>query len=171
MRQTSPLAFPQTCSSTLQSTCWLGSTCLTTGTLPWCVLQRNVCMAVLLCVSLYCPAAQLYLAACIVAPLWRLSWAGLSCWPCPAMCKCLRVYCLCACVWLQVSELLGSMTPDAARLDLCTRQYEETKATVLAGMPGAAAGSEPWFNFAFVEAELPAELRHRCVWVRAGVRQ
>ena len=73
------------------------------------------------------------------------------------------------CGWLQVSKLLGSMTPDAARLDLCTRQYEETKAAVLAGMPGAAAGSEPWFNFSFMKAELPAELRQRCVcvWVLA----
>ena len=77
-------------------------------------------------------------------------------------CVCLR--------WLQVSELLGSMTPDAVRLDLCTRQYEEAKAAVLAGMPGAVAGSEPWFNFPYVEAELPAEMRQRCVWVCAGRR-
>lgn len=60
------------------------------------------------------------------------------------------------------------MTPGAVRLDLCTRQYEEAKAAVLAGMPGAAAGSEPWFNFPYLEAELPAELRQRCVWVCAG---
>ena len=74
---------------------------------------------------------------------------------------------MCARLWravcLQVSELLDSMTPDAARLDLCTRQYEEAKAAVLASMPGAAVGSEPWFNFSFVAAELPGELRQR--WV------
>ena len=63
---------------------------------------------------------------------------------------------------LQASELLHGMTPDAVRLDLCTRNYEAVSAAVLSGMPTAAAGTEPWFNFEYVEAQLPEELRQRC---------
>ena len=52
------------------------------------------------------------------------------------------------------------MTPDAVRLDLCTRQYEEAKAALLAqGWPGAADGQEPWFGFPYLQAQLPEELR------------
>lgn len=60
----------------------------------------------------------------------------------------------------QVTELLSGMTPDAVRLDLCTRQYEEAKAALLAtGWPGAADGQEPWFGFPYVQAQLPDDLR------------
>lgn len=51
------------------------------------------------------------------------------------------------------------MTPQAVRLDLCTRQYEEAKSGLLAkGWPGAADGQEPWFGFPYVQAQLPADL-------------
>ena len=70
------------------------------------------------------------------------------------------------------------MTPDAVRLDLCTRSYEGAKRSMQAlvaaaaaagakaggGTAGAAAvaeGTEPWFDFPFVEAQLPASLRER----------
>lgn len=55
------------------------------------------------------------------------------------------------------------MTPDAVRLDLCTRSHEVCAAAVR-GWPGAAVGDEPWFNFPYVEAQLPEELRQR--WAR-----
>ncbi|KAL4440115.1 hypothetical protein ABPG75_003116 [Micractinium tetrahymenae] len=58
-----------------------------------------------------------------------------------------------------VTELLQGMTPDAVRLDLCTRGYEEAKQAVLGGLAGAQEGREPWFDFPYVEAPLPAELR------------
>ncbi len=59
----------------------------------------------------------------------------------------------------QVTELLSGMTPEAVRLDLCTRQYEEAKAGLLAqGWPGAADGQEPWFGFPYVQAQLPEDL-------------
>lgn len=58
------------------------------------------------------------------------------------------------------------MTPDAVRLDLTTRQYADTRAALLAkGWPGAVPGSEPWFGFDFVEAQLPDDVRNRCVGV------
>ncbi|EFN52789.1 hypothetical protein CHLNCDRAFT_138430 [Chlorella variabilis] len=56
------------------------------------------------------------------------------------------------------TELLQGMTPDAVRLDLCTRSHEVCAAAVR-GWPGAAVGDEPWFNFPYVEAQLPEELR------------
>ena len=58
------------------------------------------------------------------------------------------------------------MTPDAVRLDLCTSAYDDVKAAVLAGMPGAGGGTEPWFNFPYTEAPLPADLRLR--WAGLG---
>lgn len=59
----------------------------------------------------------------------------------------------------QVTELLNGMTPSAVRLDLCTRQYDETKAALLAkGWPGAADGQEPWFGFPYVQGQLPEDL-------------
>ncbi len=61
----------------------------------------------------------------------------------------------------QATELLAGMTPDAVRLDLCTHAYDSAAAAVLAGMPGASAGTGPWFNFPYTEAQLPAELRQR----------
>lgn len=58
-----------------------------------------------------------------------------------------------------VTELLNGMTPSAVRLDLCTRQYDETKAALLAkGWPGAADGQEPWFGFPYVQGQLPEDL-------------
>lgn len=55
------------------------------------------------------------------------------------------------------------MTPDAVRLDLCTRGYDAAAAALLAaGWPGAEEGTEPWFNFPYVQAQLPADLRQRC---------
>lgn len=66
----------------------------------------------------------------------------------------------------QVTELLAGMTPDAVRLDLCTRGYDAARQSVLGGLAGAKEGREPWFDFHYVEAPLPAELRQR--WVEAG---
>lgn len=64
---------------------------------------------------------------------------------------------------MQATQLLEGMTPDAVRLDLCTRQYDTAAAALLgSGWPGAAAGQEPWFGFPYVAAQLPADLRQRC---------
>lgn len=51
------------------------------------------------------------------------------------------------------------MTPGAVRLDLCTKAYETCKAALLgSGWPGAGEGVEPWFDFPFVQAQLPADV-------------
>lgn len=62
---------------------------------------------------------------------------------------------------MQVTELLQSMTPANMRLDLQTSLYDACKGTMLDAMPKAKSSTEPWFDFEYTEAELPAATLRR----------
>ncbi|GAB4823775.1 hypothetical protein N2152v2_010821 [Parachlorella kessleri] len=60
---------------------------------------------------------------------------------------------------LQISKLLGMMTPAAVRLDLQTSAFERCADAVAAAVPaGCRRDTEPWFGIPYTEVQLPEDL-------------
>eukprot|EP00884_Botryococcus_braunii_P020235 jgi/Botrbrau1/6896/Bobra.67_3s0015.1 len=55
-----------------------------------------------------------------------------------------------------VDRLLEAMTPENARIDLLSSNWEEVKAAL--SWPALVQGVEPWFNVPFVSAPLPQDI-------------
>jgi hypothetical protein len=62
----------------------------------------------------------------------------------------------------QITSLLASMTPGAARIDVQTHTYEQSSVALANTMAIASTGEEPWFGIPYTVARIPPALLQRC---------